>query len=161
MEPIPAEIVEETWKRVASLSPRRAPRLMKRMGREQPLVLAYLLAVDHDLFNDDERQLLLCLGVVVWQIMSQRSRPLPTITEDQLDAAEAKNVKMAEYLQGETEEGFMEATRTMISNYGQPAVLRYVVEAIMEEPEEGCVIRDDSRGIMLLDLKTVIDCFDV
>jgi len=31
----------------------------------------------------------------------------------------------------------------------------------MEEPEEGCIIRDDNLGIIFLDLKTVIDCFDV
>lgn len=161
MEPIPADVVEKTWKRIASLSPRRAPGLMRRMGKEQPVVLAYLLAVDHELFNDDERQLLLYIGVVVWQIMSQGSQPLPMIAEAQLEAAEAKNVKMAEYLQQETEESFLKATRTIISNYGQPEVFRYVVEAIMEEPEEGCVIRDESRGIMLLDLKTVIDCFDI
>lgn len=54
----------------------------------------------------------------------------------------------------------MEATTTIINSYRQPEVLRYVVEALMEEPEEGCLIRDESKGIMLLDLKTVIDCFD-
>ncbi len=161
MEPIPADIVEKTWKRVASLSPRRAPALIERMSKEQPVILAYLLAVDHDLFNDDERQLLLYLGVVVWQIMLQGSQSLPMVTEDRLDAAEASNVKMAEYLERESEEGFLEATRIIIENYGQPEVLRYVVEAIMEEPEEGCVIREESKGIMLLNLKTVIDCFDV
>jgi hypothetical protein len=161
MEPIPANIVEETWKRVASLSPRRAPGLIKQMGKEQPVILAHLLAIDHDLFNDDERQLLLYLGIVVWQMMSQGSHPLPMITEDRLDAIEANNLKLVEYLQGETEEGFLEVTRSIINNYGQPQVLRYAVEAIMEEPAEGCVIRDESRGIMLLDLKTVIDCFDV
>ena len=161
MEPISAEAVEKTWKRVASLSLRGAPKLIQRMTKEQPVVLAYLLAVDHDTFNDDERQLLLYVGVVVWQIMSQGVQPLTMVSEAVLDAAERNNVKMAEYLQGETEEGLLQATRVMISNYNQPEVLKYVVEAIMEEPEEGCVIRDENRGIMLLDLKTVIDCFDV
>jgi len=161
MEPISAEAVEKTWKRVASLSPRVAPKLIQRMTKEQPVILAYLLAVDHDIFNDDERQLLLYVGVVIWQIMSQGVQPLTMVSEAVLDAAERNNVKMAEYLQGETEEGFLQATRMMISSYNQPEVLKYVVEAIMEEPEEGCVIRDENRGIMLLDLKTVIDCFDV
>ena len=160
MEPISVEVVDKVWKRVASISPRRAPKLIQHMTEEQPVVLAYLLAVDDDILNDDERQLLLYLGVVVWQIMSQGARPLPKVTEEILDAAETRNVKMAEYLQGETEEGFLEATKTAIGNYSQPEVLKYVVEAIMEEPEEGCVIRDDNRGIMFLDLKTVIDCFD-
>ena len=160
MEPISAEVVDKVWKRVASFSPRRAPRLIQRMTKEQPVVLAYLLAVDNDILNDDERQLLLYLGVVIWQIMSHGTEPLPKVTEEILDAAETRNIKMAEYLQRETEEGFLEATKTIISNYGQPEVLKYVVEAIMEEPEEGCIIRDENRGILFLDLKTVIDCFD-
>jgi len=160
MDMITSDIVERTWKEIATLSPRRMPRLVRRMGREQPLVLAYLMAVDNDILNQDERELLLYLGVVVWQITSQGSQPLPKVTEDILDEAEARNTKMAEYLQGETEVGFEEATRTIIRNYGQPEVLRCVVEALIEEPEERCLIRDENRGIMLLDLKTVIDCLD-
>lgn len=161
MEPVPPQVVEETWQRVASLSPGDAPKLISRMGKRQPLMLAYLMAVDHDVLNQDERELLLYLGVAVWQTMSQGTKRIPGVTERILDAAEAKNNKMAEYLGGETgEEGFLQATKTIISNYGQPEVLRYVVEALMEEPEEGCVIRDENIGIMFLDLKTVIDCLD-
>ncbi len=161
MEPVPAEIVEKTWKRMASLSPRTIPKLIQRMTKEQPVVLAYLMAVDDDILNQDERELLLYLGVVIWQIMSQGAKPLPRVTEEILDDAEARNVKMAEYLQGETEEGLVEATRKIIGSYRQPEVLRYIVEAIMEEPEEDCLVRNDNKGIMLLDLKTVIDSFDV
>jgi len=50
--------------------------------------------------------------------------------------------------------------RNRPKGYGQPEVLKHVVEALMEEPEEGCLIRDANKGIMFLDLKTVIDCFD-
>jgi len=160
MDMIPATIVERTWKRIGTLSPRSVPKLIQQMAKEQPIILAYLMAVDDDIFNQDERELLLYLGVVIWQIMSQGAQPLPEVTERILDDAEAKNVKMAEYLQGETEGGFEETTRTIISNYRQPEVLRHVVEALMEEPEEGCAIPDENTGIMLLDLKTVIDCFD-
>lgn len=160
MEPIPAQVVERIWKRVASLPPRRAPGLMQRMAMEQPVVLAYLLGVDDDLLNEDERQLLLYLGVVVWQIMLQGSKPLPLITEEMLDNAGARNLKMLEYLQSETEAGFEEATRTILSSYSQPEVLRYIIEALIEDPEKGCLIRDENRGAMMLDLKTIVDCFN-
>ena len=39
-------------------------------------------------------------------------------------------------------------------------VLKYVVEALMEETEEDALIRDDNKGIMMIYLKTIIDCFD-
>jgi len=47
--------------------------------------------------------------------------------------AEASNLEMAEYLCSETEAGFKEVTRKIIRCYKQPEVLRYVVEAIMED----------------------------
>src|SRR4030042_1344403 len=97
MEPVSADIADKVWKRMASLSPRRVPKLIQHMTKEQPVVLAYLLAVDDDILNDDERQLLLYLGVVVWQIMSQGARPSPNVTDECLDAADTRNVKIAEY----------------------------------------------------------------
>jgi len=156
---ISAEVVERTWQRIAGQSAKDAQKLVNRMSKEQPLVLAYLMAVDNDIFNQSEREVLLFLGVVVWQIMLQGNRPLPKVTEKILDKAEAANLKMAEYLRGETEAGFEEATRKIIGSYKQPEVLRYVVEAIMEDTEESSPIREENKGIMFLDLKTVIDCF--
>ncbi|MBM3157868.1 MAG: hypothetical protein FJ004_11385 [Chloroflexi bacterium] len=157
---ISADVVEKTWQRVAKFSPQNVQKLIKRMAKEQPVVLAYLMAVDNDIFNQSEREGLLFLGMVVWQIMLQGTRPLPKVTEKILDEAEARNLKMAEYLRDETEAGFEETTRKIIGSYKQPEVLRYVVEAIMEDTEESSPIREENKGIMLLDLKTVIDCFD-
>ena len=157
---ISADVVERTWQKIAGQSAKDAQKLVNRMSKEQPVVLAYLMAVDTDIFNQDEREVLLFLGVVVWQIMLQGTRPLPKVTEKILDKAEAGNLEMAEYLRGETEAGFEEATRKTIGGYKQPEVLRYVVEAIMEDTEESSTIREENKGIMFLDLKTVIDCFD-
>ncbi|MFW6105021.1 MAG: hypothetical protein ACOC7P_00400 [Chloroflexota bacterium] len=157
---ISAELVERTWKRIADQSAKEARKRIERMSREQPVVLTYLMRVDNDIFNQHEREILLYLGVVVWQIMLQGNRSLPKVTEKALNKAEASNLKMAEYLKGESETGFEETTRKIIESYRQPEVLRYVVEAIMEDTDEEPPVRQESKGIMLLDLKTVIDSFD-
>jgi hypothetical protein len=159
-KPVSADTVEETWRRMAAMSPEDAIKMAKLMQKQQPVVVTYLITVDSDILNQDERQLLFYLGVAVWQMMSQGGTCLPTVTEDMLISAEDRNVKMAEYLQGETEAGFVEATKTIINSYRQPEVLRYVIEALMEGEEEDGIIRDENKGIMMLDLKTVIDCFD-
>jgi len=156
MEPISADIVESTWQRMAAMPPREAPKLVGRMEKEQPVVMAYLMAVDHDLLNQEERELL--LGMVVWQIMSQGSTPLHRVTEKALDRAEQSNMKMVESLMDASEADFTETARTMIENYGQPEVLRYVVEALVEAAEDE-EVSEDHIGIMMLDMKTVIDCF--
>ncbi|PIV63578.1 MAG: hypothetical protein COZ37_06755 [bacterium (Candidatus Ratteibacteria) CG_4_10_14_3_um_filter_41_18] len=160
MNPISSDIVEKTWKRAGGMSPQEAPKMINLMGKQQPLVLAYLMAVGGDTLNQDERELLLYIGVVVWQIMSQGTTPLPKITEKTLDKVEGPNMKMLEYLESETETGFIETVKRIVKNYHQPEVLRYVLEALMEEREEGCLIRDKNKGIIVIYLKTVIDCFD-
>jgi len=160
MEPIPEDDVEKMWIRFNEMSVDETPELIQRMTEEQPLVLAYLMAVGDTIFNEDERELLVFLGIVIWETMSQGTTPLPPITEEILDEAEEANVQMLEYLEGESQSGLWETTESIIDNYNQRHVLGYVLEAIMEEPEEGCEIRDENRGIMMIYLKTVIDCFD-
>ncbi len=160
MDTISSEIVEETYKRLGGMPPQEAPKMVNRMSKQQPLVLAYLMATGHDVLNQEERELLLYLGIVVWQIMNTGAKSLPEITEEILDEAEDSNMKMLEYLDGESETGFIDVLEKIINNYNQPEVLRYVVEALVEEPKEESMIRDENIGIMMIYMKTVIDSFD-
>jgi hypothetical protein len=144
---------------MGTMPPHQMPKLIDRISKQQPLVLAYLLATGEQLFNQDERELFLYLGVVVWQIMSRGNKPLSKVTEATLDRMEENNMKMLEYLEGESEADFIEAVEKMLKNYNQQEVLKYVIEALMED-EEDFFITDESKGLMLLYLKTVIDCFD-
>jgi len=160
MNRISEQLVETTWKEMSSMSPVNYPKLINKFAKEQPIILAYLMADDDEMFNEDERELLLYLGVVIWKIMSQGNKPLPKVTEKMIDDVEEKNIKMLEYLEGETEIGFYETTATILEDYNQPEVLRYVVEALMEDDEEAVDIREENIGMMMIYLKTVIDCFD-
>jgi hypothetical protein len=160
MNIISSEIVEQTWQEMNTLSAAKISSLINKLTKEQPIVLAYLLAVGDDIFNQDERELLLYLGVVVWKMMSQGDRPLPKVTEEQLDEIEEKNIKMLEYLEGEPDTDFIETVAMIVNDYKQQEVLKYVVEALMEETEEDALITDENKGIMMIYLKTVIDCFD-
>jgi hypothetical protein len=160
MDTIPADVVEATWKEMAAGSVADARKWADRMTKEQPFVLAYLLAVGERDFNPDEAQLLFYLGTVVWQIFDRSGQQLAKVSGDVLDRTEKNNAKMLEYLEGESETGFVEAVRGLLDGYNQVEVLRYVINALMEEPEEGCDIRGDNVGSMFVHLKTVIDCFD-
>lgn len=71
MKPISSDIVEKTWEKMEETPPQKAWEIIEVMRRQQPFVLAYLMAVGGDMFNQAERELLLYLGVVIWQIMSQ------------------------------------------------------------------------------------------
>ena len=159
MNTISAKIIENTWKKIGSMSPLSATQLINKMSEDQPVIITYLMAVGEDMLNQDEKELLLYLGVVVWKIMSEEKMTLSSVTEETLDTVDDSNMKMLQYLEGETEFDFIETVGTIFKNYNQPEVMRHVVEALMEDTED-YTIRDEMKGVMLIYLKTVIDCFD-
>jgi hypothetical protein len=160
MKTITADVVEKTWKRMGAISPAEGEGLAAQMYREQPFVQVYLLAVGERDLNVDEAPLLHYLGMVVWQSFVASGQKLTQVDEELLDRAVHANEKMLEYLEGEPDTGFVKVVESVLDGYPQVEVLKYVVEALMEEPEEDCDIREESVGVMFIHLKTVIDCFD-
>jgi len=160
MNKISAEIVEQTWQSMCTMETEELPKIVEQLTNEQPIILAYLMAVGDDFFNQDERELLLYLGIVIWKIMSQGNKPLPEVSEEQLDEIEDSNMKMVEYLEDESDNDFITTVATLINNYNQQEVLKYVVEALMEDSEDEYDIRAENTGILMIHLKTIIDCFD-
>lgn len=161
MKTVSPELVEQTWQRMADMSPDEIPVLMNTFVAEQPAVVAFLMAAGEDLLNQDEKEFLLYLGVTVWQIMQQGSRPLSEVSEKALEAMVDSNFKMLEYLEGESEFDFTDTVATIYSSYNQPEVLRYVLEALFEEDEEVSEnIREEMKGMIFVYLKTIIDSFD-
>lgn len=201
MQPISAEKVEATWQNMATIAPGQAQKLVAQMSREQPLILAYLLASGEDLLNYSERELLVYLGVVIWQMMQQGDKRPALVTEARLQEIDRRNLKMLEYLEGDSEEEFFGTVQALMNSYNQHAVLGSVVEVLMvgdedfdeefeleedddfdddpeheheEDTEEfekdkdgeedddqsDGIVRDEFKGMMMLYLKTVIDCLD-
>ncbi len=163
MNQISEEIVERTWKEMASSSPEDCIDLIADMQKDQPYLLAYLMAVGDDILNQDERELLLYLGVVVWQMMKQGDTPLTTASMDDIDKVEDSNMAFVEKLMGATDEEMKHSAEGLIADYAQPAILKWIMTSLFEssdEPEEYEDIRDENIGIIAIFLKTVVDCLD-
>jgi len=77
-----------------------------------------------------------------------------------IEEMEDKNVQMVEYQAEEFEFVQDDIAERLITGYNQRNILMYMLESIMEEPEDERVIQGDNIGIFMLCLKTVIDCFD-
>ena len=138
---------------------RQGEQLTQKIMEEQPLVMAYLMAVDNDSLNEEEREWLLFLGTAVWQMMAQGDAPLPQVTEQTVGHVEAANQRTFEALAGGSDEDAHTAMEKLLCDYNQPAALKYVIMASTKSAQnEG--IRQDNLGVLMLDLKTVIDCFN-
>jgi hypothetical protein len=160
-EPISYEIVTKTWERMADTPVYQAEGLIHQMERQQPNLLAYLLAQDEEIFSQPERETILYVGMVIWQVMKQGKRKPRKVTQKKIFEAEEVNYDFLEQLSEDTEGDFMSATLAMLENYAEPEVFRYIVEAIMEDEaddqEEDSPMQDENRGLAFLILKTALD----
>lgn len=157
---ISEEIVTQTWQRIAQISPQEVQRYMNQMSREQPAILAYLLTLDGDPFNQNEVGYILLIAMVVWQVMKQSPQGLRSVPIEEVERADEANFAFLERFLSAGEMDFEAAVAKMLEEYPEPEVLRYIVEALMEEEEdEEEPFRDGYRGLAFVCLKTVLDAF--
>ena len=136
MQTISAHMVENTYEKITEMPEEDFPRLVEVMQKEQPEIMAFLMAAGHDDFNQAERELQFYLGAMVWQIMRQGTPPPKRVGEKRLDRLIDRTEKMAEYLMGESDADFEHSAMRIFDNHNQVNVLRYVVEALFEDEDE-------------------------
>jgi len=130
------------------------------MQKEQPYVAVYLLAVEGDNFNTDERSLLFFLGNAVWQVMRDENASLPMVTDKDLEKIEEETFSKIEELEGKPLRAFEENALSFIDSYRQINLFKFIMDALMGELKEGEDIREENIWLIALYLKVVIDCFD-
>lgn len=160
MTTIPQTAIDEVWQRLNESSPEQARALAARMQREQPFLLVYLLAADENLLGDEDRGALLMLGATIWEIMSHHQPRLRQVTDGEIEAAEAANLRALEEMDEGSEVECQQAIQRLMSGYNQMPLLGAVLEALMAGHEETPELAPGHVGPALLHLKTVIDCLD-
>ena len=159
MKTIAADIVDRGWIAATAMSRADSQALMARMSEAQPQLLAYLMKVNEETFVAGERTLLIYLCVVTWSIMAGAD-PLRTVSDEEINRAAAKNLKMVEYLEDESEEECLRVTQLVLASYNQIHVLRAAMSAMTQQSRNGNAFSNESRGLAILHLKTLVDCLD-
>jgi hypothetical protein len=156
---IPEDVVTAVWQRMASVSPAQIPKLVDQMTREQPQILAYLMAASESDLDEDEAEIVFYIGVVIWQIMRENQPRIHKVTESLLDDVEAENEKSLRKLEQDSPGDFVSAVKKFTNDYPEPEVLRYVVEALIEEDEEenSSSVSEENLGLAFITLKNVLD----
>ncbi len=136
------------------------PQLVEKMGIEQPNALSFLLAAGTETLSPDEHEVVFFIGVMLWHVIDTLGITISEIPMDLLYSNEEKNYRMLEYLAGEPETEFMATVSKIMEHYNQSVLLRYVIDAIIEEQDNEIEINENHIGIMVIYLKTFIDCLD-
>ena len=158
-----AETVTQTWQRMTAMPDDQARQLVQQMSVEQPVILAFLLAMsDQPPFDEHEGQLSFYVGLVIWQIMKQSPKRLRKVAQTQLKQAEQANEEFLGLLATDTEADFFSSTKKMLETYPEPEVLGYILEVLLDEVDyapDDLPIREENRGQAFLHLKIILDAF--
>jgi hypothetical protein len=157
---IPQEIVDATWQEVARFSPGQAGREMERAGQHQPDLLAFALEFTQDC-RPPAHELAVYLYFVILRIFQKAtSHPMRPIEPDKIQRRLEQNEELLARLEGAHPRFLERAALYEMSQ--QPAVVKYLVEAIMEaqQGDDPVALDDEESGTLFLVLKTVVDLLD-
>lgn len=159
METIPEIIVEKTWQEVAGLNPLKANKEMMKIGNNQPDLLAFMMELTKEM-DQDLKELGIYMFFVVYRIFQKAIGKIKRISFKEITESYEYNASLMEKLEEAHEKFFDRAVGVQISR--QPYVVKYVVDALMEEEEEGgdLSLNEEQKGLLYLLLKTVIDVLD-
>jgi len=160
MNTISGKIIDRTWKRTNEATEEEGQRLLDVMAKQQPFVVAYLMAVEETLMGEEERGQLILIGLILWQIVSSEKPDLRPITMDDLEAAETRNLKFLEEMEAGSEMDHMAGLQNLLATYNQVPLFTVVIEALMGGNEDEPELAGENIGLALLHLKSVLDCLD-
>lgn len=159
METIPERIVEKAWQEVAALSMSQAGKEMQKMARNQPDLLAFLMAMTEDL-DSEKKELAVYMAFVVYRIFEGSRDKIKKITSKEIIDCYETNEDLMGRLGSAGQEFIDRVSQIQIST--QPFVMKYVVDTLIEEPEEeeNDELTDEDKAFLFLLLKTVVDLLD-
>jgi len=158
MEPLSEKFVEETWQEVAHFAPARADNEMLAMGKNQPDLLAFLMAYTDDL-QQELKELAIYISFVVYKMFLDSSGKIPRISSREIMARYNENARFLESLEGDHENLIEKIADLEVSQ--QPYVMRYVLGALTEDAEEdGIRITEEDIGFLFILFKTETEVLD-
>jgi hypothetical protein len=159
METIPESIVEKAWQEVAELSMSQAGKEMQKMARNQPDLLAFLMAMTEDL-EPEKKELAVYMAFVEYRIFEGSGHKIKKLTSKEIIDCFEANEKLMSRLESAGQKFVDSVAGIQIPR--QPFVMKYVLDTLNEEPEEGesDELTDEDKGFLFLLQKTVIDLLD-
>jgi hypothetical protein len=158
METLSEEFVEKAWQQIAGITPGRAAKEMQAMGKSQPDLLAFLLAYTDDL-QQEVKELGIYIAFAVYKMFHGSAGKIPKITSEEIMVRYDENSLFLEALECAHGKIFDRITDVKVS--GQPYVMRYVLEALMEDArEEGIDLSEEDIDYLFILLKTEIEVLD-
>ena len=160
MEPISQELVERTWKEFAAFPLEQAQNKTAIISKNQPNLLAFMMEFTQEL-SQEVKELAIYMFYVLYRMFQKNSKKkIKRISAEEIITSYEKNEHFIKSLEGVHDKFFERIAGVQLS--GQPYVMKYVVETLMEAPEDEdpVALTEEDMGYLFLLLKTVVDLLD-
>ncbi len=159
MELIRESRVDETCREIADFSPRRAEREMTRVARKQRELIGFIAAYTEDL-SRDAAELAFATFFTIYRVFQKSAGGVKRISGGQIEHSLDQNENLLQRLDG-AHEKFVERV-AQVEASRQPWVMRYLVETLIDAPddEDPVFLTEEEIGTLFLVLKTVVDVLD-
>ena len=141
------------------LDPEKAGKEMTRLSREQPDLLAYLMASTDDL-DPEAGEVAVYLAFVIYRMFQASAARIKKVSSQEIIACHARNEKLLKNAE-EAPVKFPDAIAG-IPLAPQPHVMRYIVDALMEDAREAELepLSDESKLQLFILLRTAVELLD-
>jgi hypothetical protein len=148
---ITEQLIDATVERFADSATHAT--VIAELEAEQPWLLAFLFSENMEVFTQTEREFLLFLTSVIWEVAKVDSGPLAQVQEDQLAKAEEHNWALLKEVKARV---LRERFTVLFEDH--PAAeepLAFVEDAILDDEESP--VTPEAREHLFVSMKTIID----
>ena len=160
MEPISEDLVSDTWQEFAGFSTKQAQREMIKVSKNQPYLLAFMMEFTKEQEREVQELAIYMFYVLCRMFQKSAKRKIKKVPVVEIIDAYKENEQFFKSMEGSHEKFLERIAETHI--FRQPYVMKHVVEALMEAPEEEdpIMLTEKDAGYLFLLLKTVVDLLD-
>lgn len=155
MELIEQDIIEAAIEELSS-SAEKQQELIEQFQEDQPMVFSYLFSESFDSFTEEEKDLLLFIGLVNWRSITKVYPDCPAVSETMINDAEEENWEMIEDMKHKS---FQHKLDFFFEGYPQEDLLAVAEDLIIDDDDQ--FITQVAKEAIFVSAKTIIDAFTV
>lgn len=158
MKQVSLDTIEKTIDWLESLEDElEMEKMIDTFGEKQPLLLTYLMSMGEEDLHEEERELLLFLGVFFWKAFQEEGLGQEEVTEERLEELKHENLALLEAAESGKGKDYDRVWQESIENYKQPELLTYLVDTL--EDEESYALRSNNFRAIQTYAKIALDSF--
>lgn len=123
------------------------------LQQKQPVLMAYLFSESFRMLQQEEREFLLYLVIVIWMSVDKSAEKIPQITAAAIEEAEDRNWGLFQKAGGRS---FRDKLDIFFENYLQEDLLAFLEDSLEDDDEQP--LTKEGKEVIFISVKSIIDC---